>query len=167
MGGPSPALPPLPVCAPKFKNNLPPFESANNPGDIIWKTFPFNPLPSSPTSVINWKAFQAAIDSVSSALTPTQRELADLIISDLKFGANTLVDLSRVPLKIVPNNSMPAELAAACADQLATMIKLRHISGPVFNPTLPAISCQPSVHHRAQRQTAANPEPIGSRRYLL
>ena len=129
-GGPSPTPPPLPACAPKFKNDLPPFESDNNPGEIFWDAFPFNPLPSSPTSVINWKAFQAAIDSVSAALTPTQRELADLVISDLKFGADTLVDPSRVPLEIVPNNYMPAESAAACADQLATMLKQRHICGP-------------------------------------
>ena len=70
--------------------------------------------------MINWEAFQAAIDSVSSALTPTQRELADLVISDLRFGADTLIDPSRVLLETVPNNPMPARSAAACADQLAT-----------------------------------------------
>ena len=52
-GGPSPAPPPLPACAPIFKNNLPPFASADTPGDSFWRAFPFNPLPSSPTSVIN------------------------------------------------------------------------------------------------------------------
>ena len=142
-GGQSPPPPPLPECAPVFKNNLPPFESVDTPGDAFWEAFPFNPLPSSPSTVINWAAFQAAIDSVSSAMTPSQHALADLVISDLSLGADTLIDPSRVPLETVPNNCMPARSAAACADQLATMVLKRHISGPFSSPPFPQFRANP------------------------
>ena len=112
-------------------------------GQEILGRCPFHPLPSSPTSVINWKLFQAAIDSVSSAMTPTHRELSAQSIFDLKLKANTLVDPSRVPLEIVPNNTMPAESAAACADQLATMIKQHHVCGPFSDPPFPQFRANP------------------------
>ena len=84
--------------------------------------------------MIKWESFKAAIDKVSYALTPTQRELAELVISDLRSGADTLIDPTGIPLETVPNSPMPARSAAACADQLATMIKKHQISGPFSSP---------------------------------
>ena len=96
-GKPSPhPIPPPPVVELKLKNDLPAFESANNPGRTFWEKIPFNPLPISPSSVIDWRAFKRAIDEVSSDMTPSQRELAAKVVSDLGVGADTLVDTSRV-----------------------------------------------------------------------
>ena len=72
--------------------------------------------------VINWEAFKVAIDGVSADMTPSQCELAAQVISDLEFGADKLIDTSKVPLKIIPNKFMSADLAISCANQLATMV---------------------------------------------
>ena len=105
--------------------------------------FPFNPLPTSPLSVFDWRAFKRAIDKVSSDMTPSQFELAAKVISDIGVGADTLVDTSKVPLEIVPNKPMSAESALSCADQLATMVKKCHVSGPFSYPPFPEFRANP------------------------
>ena len=121
-----------PSYTPKLKNDLPAFESADDPGQQFWDAFPFNPLPLSPTTVIDVKVFKQAIDSVSDS----QCKLAAQVISDLEFGADTLVNLSKVPLEVVPNKFMPLDSAMACADQPTTMIKQKQVCGP-FSAPLP------------------------------
>ena len=142
-GRPSPLPPQSPVIEPKLKNDLPAFESANNPGHAFWAKFPFNPLPIAPSSVINWRAFKEAIDGVSTSMTPSQRKLAAQVISDLKIEVDTLVNTSRVPLDIIPNKPMSARAALSCADQLATMVKKRHVSGPFSDPPFPEFRANP------------------------
>ena len=49
-----------------------------------------------------------------------QSAMADQVIDDLKHGADTLVDISKVPSAIIGNKHMRFEAAVNCADQLAT-----------------------------------------------
>ena len=142
-GRPSPPPPPQPVAELKLKNDLPAFESAHNPGPAYWEKFPFNPLPIAPSSVINWKAFQGAIDEVASSMSPSERKMAAQVVSDLKIGADTLVNTAKVPLELIPNKPMSARAALACGDQLATMVKKRHISGPFCEPPFPEFRANP------------------------
>ena len=127
----------------KLKNDLPAFENANNPGCVFWAKFPFNPLPFAPLSVINWRAFKEAIDEVSINMTPSQRDLAAQVISNLGIGVDMLVDTLKVPLDIIPNKPMSARAALLCADQLATMVKKRHVSGPFSDPPFPEFRANP------------------------
>ena len=76
-------------------------------------------------------------------MTPSQRELAAQVISDLEFGADTLVDPSKVPLEIIQNKFMSAESAVLCADQLATMVKKGHVCGPFSKLPFPEFCTNP------------------------
>ena len=67
-------------------------------------------------------------------MSPLQENLAHKVITDLKFGADTLVDLGQVPRDIVGNKPMKPSSVNNCADQLATMVKDRIISGPFVDP---------------------------------
>ena len=109
--------------------------SNQHPGQQFWDTFAFNPLPTSTTSVIDWHAFAKAIDSVSTFMSPSQHELATQVISDLEFSADTLINLLKVPLKVIPNKHMPIESAISYADLLATIIWQGHVCGPFKNRT--------------------------------
>ena len=76
-------------------------------------------------------------------MTPSQRKLAAQVISDLNVGADTLVDTTKVPLEVIPNKPMSARAALACSDQIATMVKKRHISGPFCEPPFPEFRANP------------------------
>merc|ERR1712082_593517 len=67
-------------------------------------------------------------------MTTLQRALADQVISDLRFGADTLVDPSKVPSMILGSNKMDHEAAINCADQLASSVKNGIICGPFDTP---------------------------------
>ena len=127
-----------------LKNGLPDLPpNGALPGPSFWEKFPFHPLPPHPTTVIDAAKFQLAIDSVKSLMSPPQAALADQVILDLKFGADTLVDASKVPSVIVGSNKMDPEAAVNCADQLATSVKDGIICGPFDSPPLEGFRSNP------------------------
>ena len=76
-------------------------------------------------------------------MPPLHRALAAQVISDLRYGADTLVDMSRVPRVIVGNKPMHHSSATNCADQLASMVKDRIISGPFISPPMIGFRANP------------------------
>ena len=144
QGQESPAPPPPPPCTQVLKHNLPHVEdSCADPGQEFWARFPTNPLPQKPTTVINVQAFEQAIKGVSHLLSPPEAELAQRVISDLRHGADTLVDQERVPRTTVGNGRMKTSSLNNCADQLATMVKDRIISGPFISPPVDGFRTNP------------------------
>jgi len=136
-GRASPLAPPPPPYIRNLKNGLPDIpEDGSDPGRSFWEAFPFHPIPAKPTSVIDADLFEAAIHTVRNRMTTTQRELAVQVISDLRFGADTLVDTSKVPSVIMGNNRMDHEAAINCADQLASSVKDGIICGPFDTPPM-------------------------------
>ena len=106
-GKASPDPPPPPSDSQILKHNLPCVtDSCADPGAEFWARFPFNPLPREPTTVINVQAFEQAIEGVSHLLSPPEAILAHKVISDLRYGADTLVDQSQVPRVIICNDPM-------------------------------------------------------------
>ena len=143
-GKESPAPPPPPPCTQVLKHNLPHVEDSDaDPGQEFWASFPTNPLPQKPTTVINVQAFEQAIKGVSHLLSPPEAKLAQRVISDLRHGADTLVDQDRVPRTIVSNGPMKTSSLNNCADQLATMVKDRIISGPFISPPVDGFRTNP------------------------
>merc|ERR1712055_1225274 len=125
-GFPSPPPPPLAPSTQTLKHNLPTIPpGCADPGQGFWARFPFHPLPQKPSTVINVPAFEQAIDKVRHLMSPLQADLARMVINDLKFGADTLVDLDRVPREIVGNKPMKPSSVDNCTDQLASMVKDR------------------------------------------
>ena len=127
-----------------LKNGLPDLpEDGSLPGPLFWEKFPNNPLPPQPTSVIDAAKFELAIKSVRSRMSLSQCAMADQVLSDLKLGADTLVDTSKVPNAIIGNKHMDPEAKVNCADQLATSVKDGIICGPFDKPPLEGFRSNP------------------------
>ena len=105
----------------------------------------FNPLPTSPSTPINVDKFEAAIAGVDKLMTKTERSLAQTVLSDLRIGANTLIDASNLERGVIPNKVMHLEAGIHCADVIASWVKKRIVAGPFSDPPATGFPFQPLV----------------------
>ena len=134
-GTPSPAPPPAPVYERKLKVPLPILEDYSVPPSAdFWDSFPFRPIPAEPSTCINVDRFEQAIADISDLMTGWQRARARQLVANLRHGADTLIDQSRLEPDILANGKLDHEAAINCVDSVATMIRDGHVAGPFSEP---------------------------------
>merc|ERR1712101_90748 len=92
-------------------------------GTEFWDSFPFRPIPAEPSTCINVDRFEQAIADVSDLMTDWQRARARQLVANLRHGADTLIDQSKLEPDILANGKLEHEAAINCVDSVATMIR--------------------------------------------
>ena len=87
--------------------------------------------------------FEAAIAGVEELMTTTERSLAQTVLSDLRKGANTLIDADNLEGGVIPNKVMHLEAGIHCADVIASWVKKRIVAGPFSDPPLQGFRSNP------------------------
>ena len=102
----------------------------------FWKKFPFRQLPSRPSTRVNIKRLQAAVDRVSKKLTVHQLKKAKETIKNLKLGAPSY-QLSRLKGGIMKNANSANKHGAMFTETLENWIQEGFVAGPFMSPPLP------------------------------
>ena len=116
-----------------LKNNLKILSSYDkDPGKEYWANFPHNPLPEKVYTPINLKNFESLVNTYKGLLSPRESRLAELVLNDLRNGADSLVNTEHLG-PLVGSNSKElknSDLGSKFADQLASMILDGFVAGP-------------------------------------
>ena len=112
----------------------------SDPGEEFWNKFPFNPLPSEGAlnTPISVDEFEKLYLRVQDRMTFTQRHSALSSINNLRYGADSLVDLDKLYELHEHNapNMSRADIGCFYTDQLVSLIKKKFVSGPFLEPPI-------------------------------
>ena len=138
------SAPPPPPQVHTLKNDLPQLASYELPvGKDYWNYFKHNPLPNGATTPIQVKQLQEAYNDVRHLMSECQTNMGDQVISDLTFGADTLVDEQKLPQLTVPNPPMSREDCIHLADSIATWLNKGFVAGPFDRSPLDNLRTNP------------------------
>ena len=101
----------------------------------FWKKFPFRQLPTKPSTRVNIKRLQAAVDKVSHRLTIHQKKKARETIRSLKLGAPAY-QLSPLKGALMKNALSANKHGAMFTETLENWIKEGFVAGPFLSPPL-------------------------------
>lgn len=115
------------------------------PSKEFWDIFPNIALPKEgqPLTQINVPLFQALVKSIQYKMSPEEIILAELVINNLYYGADSYVDESLLPGVEVANSPcmVKPEIAPIFTDQLVTFMKEGFIAGPFSHKPYPDFRC--------------------------
>ena len=133
-----------------LKNNLPLLTSyETHPSDDFWKVFPFRGIPSGPNTPIDVPVFRDIILKCRHKFSRFHNDLANVILDDLTFGADTLTQLQFLPPMTCPNpiDYSDLEVCQHLNDQICSWVKKGFVCGPFDPPPLPGFRCNPLFAH--------------------
>ena len=105
----------------------------DEPSDIFWNIFPYKPLANKdhPNTPINVDIFEYEFGLVKDLPIPKRQSILQCI-NDLRYGAESLVDIEKIqPLfDLNASNMINQKIGSYFTDQLVTMMKKGFVSGP-------------------------------------
>ena len=105
----------------------------SSPPQSHWSQWPFTPIPKNIVTPVNVEVFS---NFVKATAGPMRARLEE-VLSDLRFGADTLV--RGVGRSVTSSSNAPSAIEAGprTSDALASMVKLGFIAGPFKEPPVP------------------------------